>query len=203
MTHRMRLLRLGHGRAGYATASLVAGLAGVGVATWAGLASAKSPTTLSIAKNVPVKSAIDNVVVNLHGVTVYTLSGESARHLKCTKANTCLDFWFPVKASSAKAKLSAAQGIKGKLGKLHRNGVYQVTLGGRPLYTFIKDHAKQGSATGEGIVSFGGTWHVIAVKSSSPKTTPTTPTTPTTTPTTSTTTTTTTPPYTTPTYTYP
>jgi predicted lipoprotein with Yx(FWY)xxD motif len=180
----------GRRRAAYAAVSLVAGFGGVGAAALAGLASAKSPTTLGIAKNVPVKSNTENVVVNGHGVTVYTLSGDTARHLECTRANTCFQFWFPVRASSARAKLTAANGIKGKLGKLHRNGFYQVTLGGHPLYTFLGDAAKQRHATGEGIASFGGTWHVIAVKSSVKSTTTMT-------------STTTTTPYTTPTYTYP
>lgn len=178
-------------RAGYLAASLVAGLAGVGAAALTGLAAAKSPTTLGITKSVPVKSRIDSVVVNAKGLTVYTLSGETAHHVKCTKANTCLQFWFPVEVSSARTKLSAANGIKGKLSRLHRGGFYQVTLGGRPLYTFVGDGAKQRRATGEGIVSFGGTWHVIAVKSASSMTatTMTTPTAPT--------------PYPTPPYTYP
>jgi predicted lipoprotein with Yx(FWY)xxD motif len=36
-----------------------------------------------------------------------------------------------------------------------------VTLNGRPLYTFALDKGKKGSAKGEGIVAFGGTWHVV------------------------------------------
>jgi hypothetical protein len=41
-----------------------------------------------------------------------------------------------------------------------------VTLAGHPLYTFIVD-TKKNDATGEGIVHFGGTWHVIKSSSSS------------------------------------
>src|SRR6516165_7882420 len=74
-----------------------------------------------------------------HGRPVYTLSGETARHLKCTKANQCLSFWFPVTVKSRKSKPTAAPGIKGKLGKIRRNGVFQVTLSGHPLYTFKFD----------------------------------------------------------------
>lgn len=184
---------LSHRRAGYAAASLLAGFGGVGAAALTGIASAKSPTTLGIAKNVPVKNRMDSVVVNAHGITVYTLSGETTHHLKCTTANTCLQFWFPVKVNSAQAKVSAASGVKGKLGRFHRNGFFQVTLNGRPLYTFIGDGGKKNRANGEGIVSFGGTWHVIAVKSAASGTVTTT----------THTTTTTTTPYTTPTYMYP
>jgi predicted lipoprotein with Yx(FWY)xxD motif len=170
-------------RARYAVVSLLAASAGIAAAALTGLASAKSPTAIDIAKNVPVKSHRQSVAVDAQGITVYTLSGESVRHLKCTKANTCFKFWFPLKTASARTKLRAATGIKGKLGTLHRNGFYQVTLAGHPLYTFIGDANKKRSATGEGIVSFGGTWHVIAVKSASgtgtnPSTTTTTSTVP-------------------------
>ena len=163
----------------YLELALAGAVALAAMATLTGLASASSPTTLGIAKNVPVKSAIENVAVNSKGLTVYRLSGETVHHLKCTKANMCFKFWFPVKAS-ARAHLTAAHGIKGKLGKLHRNGFNQVTLGGHPLYTFIGDGGKKGSATGEGIVSFQGTWHVIAVSAGTSTTTTSTSTTSTT-----------------------
>ena len=49
--------------------------------------------------------------------------------------------------------------MQGHLGILRRsNGTLQVTLRGLPLYRYSKDHAK-GDANGEGIESFGGTWH--------------------------------------------
>ena len=35
-----------------------------------------------------------------------------------------------------------------------------VTIDGAPVYTFQGD-ASAGSANGEGITSFGGTWHVV------------------------------------------
>jgi hypothetical protein len=77
-----------------------------------------------------------------------------------------LKFWFPVTVSSAK-KLTAAPGVKGKLGVWHRNGFFQATLRGRPLYTFIGD-SKKAVATGEGIKSFGGTWHLIKTSATNP-----------------------------------
>jgi predicted lipoprotein with Yx(FWY)xxD motif len=36
----------------------------------------------------------------------------------------------------------------------------QATLNGHPLYTFSEDAGMKGSASGEGLHSFGGTWHV-------------------------------------------
>jgi len=38
----------------------------------------------------------------------------------------------------------------------------QVTVNGAPVYTFSGD-ASAGSTNGEGINSFGGTWHVVKV----------------------------------------
>jgi predicted lipoprotein with Yx(FWY)xxD motif len=140
----------------------VAATGGLATAALAGMASAKSPTTLGVGHNVHVATKVENIAVNSKGVTVYALSGETAHHQTCTKASGCFAFWFPVKVASKKTKLTAATGIKGKLGTISRNGFVQVTLAGHPLYTFKFDNATRGKATGEGIPSFGGVWHVVA-----------------------------------------
>jgi predicted lipoprotein with Yx(FWY)xxD motif len=116
-------------------------------------------TTLAAGK-VKVQGKSRTVVVDSGGVTLYTLSGESVGHLKCVSV-TCLGFWPPYKVS-ATAKLTKAKSVKGRLSKLHRGNYYQVTLNGHPLYRFAPDNGRRGSATGEGIKSFGGTWHVVA-----------------------------------------
>jgi predicted lipoprotein with Yx(FWY)xxD motif len=140
------------------------GLAVLAFGSLSGLAVAKGSTTLGTAK-VKVKGKSETIVVGPRGATVYTLSGESTHHLVCTPQakpkGMCFHFWPPVKVRSAKTKLTAAHGVKGKLGILHRNGFFQVTLGGHPLYYFLQDAGKKGSATGQGIVAFGGTWHVV------------------------------------------
>ncbi len=143
----------------------LAALGGVATASLAALATAKTPATLLVAHNVKVAGKVENIAVNSKAVTVYTLSGETAHHQTCTKAGipSCFTFWFPVKVASKRTKLTAATGIKGKLGTISRNGFVQLTLAGHPLYTFIGDGAKRGKATGEGIRSFGGVWHVVAV----------------------------------------
>lgn len=150
-------------------------LAGVATAALAGgLAFAKSSPTLKTASNAALGKTI---VVDGHGLTVYELRPETKGHLLCTKANSCLSAWPPVTVKSRKVKLTAAPGVKGKLGLLHRNGFFQVTLGGRPLYRFAGDSGK-GAANGQGLKSFGGTWHVVAAGPASTVTTnPTTDTT--------------------------
>src|ERR1700690_1536202 len=122
---------------------LVAAFAGIGLAALTGLAIART-FTLSSVKSGTVTNATGGTVhepipVNSHGIAVYDLIPETVHHALCTKANGCWGFWFPVKVSSAHAKLSAAPGVKGKLGTWHRNGIYQVTLGGHPLYPFKGD----------------------------------------------------------------
>jgi predicted lipoprotein with Yx(FWY)xxD motif len=168
----------------------------------------------------------ERVVVTPQGRTLYTLTPETSRHLLC-RASECLRLWPPLTVDSTKAKLKNGAGVHGRLGILRRaNGMLQVTLRGLPLYRYSKDHAK-GQANGEGLQSFGGTWHAMTATSGErprkPAMTPTqpvappppsypssqpseptttTPSTPTTTtPTTTTTTTTTTP--TPPPYPYP
>jgi hypothetical protein len=41
-----------------------------------------------------------------------------------------------------------------------------VTVNGAPVYTFVPD-ANPGDAKGEGIMSFGGTWHVVQASGTS------------------------------------
>jgi predicted lipoprotein with Yx(FWY)xxD motif len=192
--HRLRALALGLAAAsGFAAAVLVA------------VAMAKT-FTLHVAKSATVtnqtgSSKRENILVTSRGMAVYTLSGDTISHPKCTKANGCFNFWPPVTVSSAK-KLSKAPGIKGKLKVWHRAGLLQVTLAGRPLYRFVYDTSRA-HATGEGMRTFGGTWRVVATgspagpgtttgTSTSTSTTSTSPTTSTTATSTTTTTTTTT-----------
>jgi predicted lipoprotein with Yx(FWY)xxD motif len=149
------------GTAGFATAALVA------------VALAKT-FTINVASNAKVtnasnKSVREGIAINGKGFAVYTLSGDSRQHPECTKSNKCFQFWFPVKINSTK-KLSKAPHVKGSLGTWKRNGFIQVTLGGHPLYTFLGDTHKN-AATGEGIKSFGGTWHVVKAGSGKSSTT--------------------------------
>lgn len=119
----------------------------------------------------------EQIVVDAHGRTLYALSPETSRHLLC-KSSECLSAWPPLTVPSRKTKLKAGPGVHGQLAILRRsNGMFQVTLRGLPLYRFSGDSAK-GAANGEGIKSFGGTWHVLAAASSATPTPVTTETAP-------------------------
>jgi predicted lipoprotein with Yx(FWY)xxD motif len=137
--------------AGFATAALV-GVAAAGT------------FTLNIAKNAKVTdqqlmSTHENIVVGAKSRAVYTLTGDKKSHPECTAKNHCFSFWPPVTVAAGKKPTKAA-GIKGKLSLWHRNGFSQVLLNGHPLYYYSLDH-KAAVATGQGVVSFGGTWFVV------------------------------------------
>jgi predicted lipoprotein with Yx(FWY)xxD motif len=163
--------------------ALVVAVAGFAVAVASGIAFARS-FTLKVGKNVKVTNFVtrastrESILVNPHGVSLYWLGGETTHHLLCS-SSVCLKFWPPDKVSSAHAKLAKGPGVKGKLGVLHRHGFLQLTWNGHPLYMFMLDGGKSGIATGEGVMSFGGTWHVIKAGSGkrAPRTTTTTTTT--------------------------
>jgi predicted lipoprotein with Yx(FWY)xxD motif len=136
---------------------LAAAIAGFALAALSGIAIAKSGAS-------PVKTTHnaklgESILVAANGMTLYELAPETKSHLLCTSAQ-CLQFWPALKTHSAKTKLHAGPGVKGKLRVLHRHGFSQVMLNGRPLYFFAGDKAK-GDANGRGLKTFGGTWHVV------------------------------------------
>lgn len=184
----------GRRRIARGAALLTVALAGFAAAALAGIALAKT-FTIKVARDAQVMSLggaskQESIVVNSHGRALYTLSGDTKRHPKCTKASGCFAFWPPAKVSSK--NVTKASGIRGKLGVWRRDGFLQLTIAGHPLYTFSQDTRKD-VATGQGIRTFGGVWHVRTASgaaSSSPSTSTTPPTT-------------TTPPYTTTPYPYP
>ena len=150
---------------GAATLALIAALVGA-----TALAASAASDTIAV-KTVKLGSKRESIAVNGKGLSVYELLPETARHPLCTKASGCFGVWPPVTVRSG-TKLTKASGVSGKLGTFTRNGITQVTLSGHPLYTFEGDNGKAGVANGDGIRSFGGTWHVLgegkAKSSSSP-----------------------------------
>jgi predicted lipoprotein with Yx(FWY)xxD motif len=97
--------------------------------------------------------------VNAEGLTVYlsVLDSTDPPRSVCL-SKTCLTAWKPVYVG--KGGVVAGAGVdQAKLGKVLRpDGDVQVTLGGWPLYLFIKDKAP-GDVLGEGVK---GTWHALS-----------------------------------------
>ncbi|HEY7935113.1 MAG TPA: hypothetical protein VID48_14945 [Solirubrobacteraceae bacterium] len=142
-------------------------------------AQGSTPPTLSSATNTKFS---EKIVVDTDGRTLYVLSPETTHHLLC-KSSKCLKFWPPLTVHSSRTRLKDGAGVHGHLGILRRaHGIFQVTLGGLPLYHFSGDSAK-GQAHGENVKSFGGTWHALSAATNAtpgPPSTEPTPTTPTT-----------------------
>jgi predicted lipoprotein with Yx(FWY)xxD motif len=107
-------------------------------------------------------TGIGTVLVASSGRTLYSPQQEAGGKILCT--GSCLSFWFPVRATAGTG-LRAPASVTGKLGTIRRpGGLTQLTINGRPLYTFRLDQAA-GQAHGNdytdhfGRVSF--TWHAL------------------------------------------
>jgi predicted lipoprotein with Yx(FWY)xxD motif len=100
------------------------------------------------------------VLVNAHGMTLYSLSGEQSGKFICT-SSACLQVWHPLTASAG-----APSGSVASLATVRRpDGTEQVTYKGMPLYTFAQDQ-KPGDANGQGIKDVG-TWAAVTISSQS------------------------------------
>jgi len=103
-----------------------------------------------------------SVLVNADGKALYVSNEEKGGKVLCT-SGACGAIWTPLTVSSKNA-LTAPPPLAKKLGTVSRpDGSTQVTLSGRPLYTFSFDHSA-GQVNGDGTQdSFDGTdftWHV-------------------------------------------
>jgi predicted lipoprotein with Yx(FWY)xxD motif len=90
---------------------------------------------------------------------VYTFSADRPPHIACT--GTCAVFWPPL--LTARPGAQAAVGVdEADLGTVVRpDGTVQVTYDGQPLYLFVHDAASPGSALGNGVTRFGGTFQLV------------------------------------------
>lgn len=99
------------------------------------------------------------VLTNGHGDSLYLLTNESGDHIACKGG--CLSIWPPLLVPRSVHRVHAGPGVAGHLGLVARSATtWQVTDNGYPLYTYAGD-SKPGQATGEGIVSNGGTWYLL------------------------------------------
>ena len=103
-----------------------------------------------------------SVLVDGQGMALYTSDEETGGKVLCT-SGACGAIWTPLTVAS-KNSLTSPPPLAKKLGTVARpDGSTQVTLDGRPLYTFSFDHSA-GQVNGDGTQdSFDGTdftWHV-------------------------------------------
>ena len=135
-------------------ALLLTGLAVAAVATGA----SRRIHVVATAKNATLHQT---VLVNLKGLTLYSLSAERKGRFICTD-KTCLSFWHPLVVPAGDTPPGVAH-----LATVKRpDGRWQVTFKGGPLYTFSGDHAK-GDAKGQGFKDVG-TWRAAATSGPAP-----------------------------------
>jgi predicted lipoprotein with Yx(FWY)xxD motif len=133
--------------------------------TSAGSSGPTNQPTSSGANGVTVKAAtvglLGTALVDGSGRTLYALSAEQGGKLVCT-SSTCVTNWPPLLVPAG-ASATAGSGVDAaKLGTIDRSGgEKQVTYNGWPVYLFKGDSAA-GQSNGQGIQSFGGTWHPLA-----------------------------------------
>jgi predicted lipoprotein with Yx(FWY)xxD motif len=161
---------------------LLAGLLGTLTASALLAVAALAASTLTV-RSAANSTLGETVVVSPTSRTLYSLSGESSHHLLC-KSSECAQFWPPLIVPSRATRLKDGTGVHGTLGLIKRpNGSLQVTLRGKPLYRYSGDHGA-GQSHGQGIRSFGGTWHAVTasaaatsppISSSPPMSPPSTP----------------------------
>jgi predicted lipoprotein with Yx(FWY)xxD motif len=157
--------------AGALGAAAVLALAACSKSTTAGSTSSpSSPTSSSPAANgdaaITVATAsipgVGTVLVNGNGQTLYLLSSEQGGKLTCTDDNGCTKVWPDTELPSGKTAGIAGAGVQASLLSTVKtaDGKLYLTYNTFPLYTFTGD-TKTGTAAGQGITSFGGTWAAI------------------------------------------
>jgi predicted lipoprotein with Yx(FWY)xxD motif len=102
------------------------------------------------------------ILADGQGATLYTLIN-NGKAVPCS--GLCAAVWPPLTVPAGSTPISGP-GVTGIGTEINANGT-QVTAQGQPVYRFINDHAPS-DATGDGVVSFGGTWHVVKTSNSSP-----------------------------------
>ena len=117
-------------------------------------AGAASGVTVSTTKNAKMGTIL------VSGKTLYTLKPSSTA---CTAA--CLKVWPALVLPAGVTKAKVGSGVSAsKVGTVKRNGVVQVTYGGKPLYFFAGDTAA-GQVNGV-VTDTWGKWTAVVTKKS-------------------------------------
>ncbi len=115
--------------------------------------------TGAYAANVVAKvgsSSLGNIVVNGKGMTAYFFDLDKANSGVSACSGSCAAYWPAITSTGVKPNVS---GISGAVGTIAiKGGKHQVTISGRPIYTYAPDKAP-GQVKGQGVQ---GVWYVIS-----------------------------------------
>ena len=116
---------------------------------------AAAPVSIQIGTR--TSATLGTYLVDPNGLTLYTLSADPANGSTCL--GQCVASWPPLLVAQS-GTVTAGSGVNGTAATFARSdGSTQVSHDGRALYFYSGDTAT-GDTNGEGIFSFGGTWHV-------------------------------------------
>jgi predicted lipoprotein with Yx(FWY)xxD motif len=129
----------------------------VTVAACGSRAGATNATTTTTVATRQVAGA--TVLVTAAGLPLYTNNQDSAAMVQCTGA--CATIWRPLTVAAGSPTGTSAAGSLGVVAL--SDGARQVTVNGKPVYTFVAD--KAGKVSGDNAHDqFSGekfTWHVV------------------------------------------
>lgn len=138
-----------------ASALLAAGLA----TPPAGASSAPSSAAMSF--HVAKVAKVGKVIVDGRGRTVYLLTANGHTNVPCSDSSGCTTVWPALPLPHGVRAAKAGTGLKASLlGTKKVSGKTYPTYGGWLMYEYAGD-SRSGSANGQGVKSFGGTWWAI------------------------------------------
>ncbi len=138
--------------------------------------SAAAPSTTATGQAPLVKTKTDAklgvILADASDKTLYTLA-DNGKAVACTGG--CLAVWPALTLPAGMTTPTGTSDVTGLGVAAGPDSTQLVTVSGAPVYRFTKDGDAK-DAYGEGIQSFGGTWHVIkAAGAASPSSTPSPP----------------------------
>jgi predicted lipoprotein with Yx(FWY)xxD motif len=111
-------------------------------------------TTVSLDANVAA-SSLGQIVVDSQGLTAYYFDKDAANSGVSACTGGCAQAWPAIMSKTA---TPAVTGITGTVATIPSGNGFQITINGRPIYTYQGDKAA-GDVTGQGV---GNVWYVIA-----------------------------------------
>jgi predicted lipoprotein with Yx(FWY)xxD motif len=118
---------------------------------------ASSAPAADLSVSVKEDAKLGAILADPDGRTLYTLTDGSGAAVACT--GPCLAAWPPLELASGATEPTAPDGVELSVVD-GPDGSKLVAADDLPLYTFAGDGAPS-DAKGEGLASFGGTWHVV------------------------------------------
>ena len=118
-----------------------------------------STTAAPVVVTTKTNARLGRIFADANGMTLYTLTS-GGKPVACN--STCAGVWPPLELPAGTTTPTGAPEVTGLGTVPGAGGTSQVTHDGLPLHRFSRD-TTAADATGEGVQSFGGVWHVVKV----------------------------------------